>query len=94
MVTKAIKTGSRSEKVYHNGSDYDFIYEIGPLLIDDYLEQVTLNVRPETLWYKKTNHAGFYTVCDGYGNFLTPVGLQTKVAHQTNTTKIVRTFFE
>ena len=90
IITKAIKSGSRSERVYIGGSDHDFIYEIGPLLVDDYREKETSNVRTDSLWYKETNHAGFYTVCDGDGGYLTPVGLQTKVTHQTIITKSVR----
>ena len=48
MVTKAIKTGSRSERAYLGGvmlrSDYDFIYEIGPLLVDDYRDKPASNM--------------------------------------------------
>ncbi|XP_066926961.1 uncharacterized protein [Clytia hemisphaerica] len=87
IVTKAIKTGSRSENMYLRLSDHDFIYEIGPLIVNDHSEKPTENVRTDTLWYKETNHVGFFSVCDGDGRYLTPVGLQTKVAHQTNITK-------
>ena len=90
IVTKAIKSGSRSERAYISWSDYDFIYEIGPLLVDDYREKPITNVRTNTLWYKETNHVGFYTVCDGDERYLTPVGLQNKVAYQTKDVKYVR----
>ncbi|XP_066921391.1 uncharacterized protein [Clytia hemisphaerica] len=87
IVTKAIKSGSRSERAYLDYSDYDFIYEIGPFIVNDIRDKQTDQLRLNNLWYKETNHAGFYTVCDDYDGYLTPVGLQTKVKHQTDITK-------
>ena len=90
IVTKAIKTGSRSERVYLSMSDYDFIYEISPLLVEDFgMKTTSDNNKGRKLWYKETKNAGFYTVFDDEKGFLIPNALQTQVAHLTDLTKIV-----
>ena len=75
IVTRAIKTGSRVERVYLNHSDVDFMYEIGPY-----------KVTPDPIlkFCHKLScvkiHAGYYHIYDNKNKPLYPKALQVKVA--------------
>eukprot|EP00111_Clytia_hemisphaerica_P015993 TCONS_00047298-protein len=90
IATKAIKTGSRSEQVFLQDSDVDYIYEIGPLLVDDIsLLNETIKSRKHSLWYKETKNAGFYTVIDDEGGHITAVAMQAKIDSSAKSIKLL-----
>ncbi|XP_066927012.1 uncharacterized protein [Clytia hemisphaerica] len=90
IATKAIKTGSRSEQVYLQDSDVDYIYEIGPLLVEEVsLLNKIINLRKHSLWYKETKHAGFYTVIDDEGGHIAAVAMQAKIDSSAKSIKLL-----
>ena len=75
-ITRAMKTGSRAERVYLDDSDVDFMYEVGPLLV----EPDSISQSMYKLFCEKSNHVGFYRIKDNTGKHLYPKDIQIKVA--------------
>lgn len=81
IITKAVKTGSRAERVYLFQSDVDYIYEIGPLKVYSFID--TLQRKKFT--YKRTDRVGFYQIIDKHGCVLYPKVMQVKLAPMLGT---------
>ncbi|XP_057293158.1 uncharacterized protein LOC130621822 [Hydractinia symbiolongicarpus] len=82
IITKAVKTGSRAERVYLSHSDVDYIYEIGPLKVYSVID----SLRRKKFTYKRTDHAGFYQIIDKHGCVLYPKVMQVKLAPMLGST--------
>lgn len=77
-IVQAIKAGSRADRLYLDSSDNDYMYEVGPLLVQR---------RPETLkedklafYFQRTKNPGFYIIFDSSGGYLHPAVMQSKLA--------------
>ena len=87
MVVQAIKTGSRVNQLYLNSSDVDYMYEVGPLLVQrkpvgyiKYLKYLNMLQDHFEFYFQSTKNAGFYTICDSRGDYFYPVAMQSKLA--------------
>jgi len=59
-VMSCIKTGSRAENTHHRGSDFDFMYVIGPIKAKERLEDFPSTIDPNQFVYlERTEHDGF-----------------------------------
>jgi len=84
-VMSCIKTGSRAENTHHRGSDFDFMYVIGPIKAKERLEDFPSTIDPNQFVYlERTEHDGFYYIKDRYNNYLYPQMLQMKLAPVLN----------
>ena len=86
-VTQAIKTGSRADQLYLDTSDYDYMYEVGPLFVQR---------RPETLkednlefYFQRTKNPGFYIIFDSSGGYLHPAVMKSKLVFKVRDVKHV-----
>ena len=80
MVVQAFKTGSRVDQLYLNSSDVDYMYEVGPLLVQrkpveyiKYLKYLNMLQDHFEFYFQSTKNAGFYTTCDSSAGYLYPV---------------------
>ena len=73
MVMQAIKTGSRADRIYLETSDVDYMYEIGPLVVQEMPKKFKKG--SFKLYYMRTDNAGFYTIRDSSGDYLLPTAL-------------------
>ena len=84
MVVQAIKTGSRVDQLYLNSSDVDYMYEVGPLLVQrkpvGYIKYLNMLQDHFEFYFQSTKNAGFYTICDSRGDYFYPVAMQSKLA--------------
>lgn len=79
MIAQLIKTVSRADKVYLDNSDIDYMYEIGPIMV---------NIKPwtpidsgdESLYLYSTDNTGFYTIRDKNEGYIYPRVMQPKLA--------------
>ena len=77
-VVQAIKAGSRADQLYLGTSDYDYMYEVGPLLIQRLPE--TLKEDKLEFYFQRTKNPGFYIISDSSGGYLHPAVMQSKLA--------------
>ena len=72
-IVRRIFVGSRAEGLFHYDSDFDFMYEIGPVPV--------YNKKQDGNWYAVSScKPGFYLVMDEADGLVHPVLLQLKVA--------------
>ena len=81
MITKLIKTGSRAEDVYLNQSDIDYMYEIGPIVVNSKpFKGAPIDSGDESLYLYSTDNIGFYTIRDKNEGYIYPRVMQSKLA--------------
>ena len=76
-VVQAIKAESRADQLYLGTSDYDYMYEVGPLLVQRLPE--TLKEDKLKFYFQHTKNPGFYIILDSSGGYLHPAVMQSKL---------------
>ena len=79
MVVQAIKTGSRTDQIYLDSSDVDYMYEVGPIIVATNTSKNFVNSGNEILFLRCTRNVGFYIISGKDGGFICPVVMQTKL---------------
>ena len=79
MVVQAIKTGSRTDQIYLDSSDIDYMYEVGPMIVATNTSKNFVDSGNEILFLKCTRNVGFYIISGKDGGFICPVVMQTKL---------------
>ena len=81
MVVQAIKTGSRAERTYLSNSDKDYIYEIGPLVVNSKpYTGSPVDSSDVSIYLHSTENRGFYTIRDKNERYIYPTVMHSKLA--------------